>query len=106
MSNNVKNEQVVANNQAATPGEGQVQQTTQEIPAVMYVQQLPQQQPAEPPKENWFKKHWKMLLAGASAVAAVAGSGVLAYQKGKNAGSAQCMQPMNDYNDNSLNPNI
>ena len=104
-NNNVKNEQVVVNNQA-TPAEGQVQQQvpTQEIP-VMMVQQVPQQT-EQPQKENWFKAHWKGILAGASAVAAAVGSGFVAYHKGKNVGMQQPMQPMNDYSDNSLNPNI
>lgn len=102
MSNNVKNEQVTTQ---ATPVEGQVQQPTQDnnIP-VMVVQAVPQ--PAvEEKKPNWFKAHWKGILAGAAAVTAAVGSGFAAYHKGKSVGMQQPMQPV-DYNDNSLNPNI
>lgn len=99
---NVKNEQVAT--QATPVGEQVQQQPTQDTIPVMVVQQVPQQT-EQPQKENWFKAHWKGILAGASAVAAAVGSGFVAYHKGKSVGMQQPMQPV-DYNDNSLNPNI
>lgn len=58
------------------------------------------------PKQNWFKAHWKGLVAGAAAVAGAVGSGFVAYNKGKAAGAAMAQYPNTDNEDYSLNPNI
>ena len=58
------------------------------------------------PKQNWFKAHWKGLVAGAAAVAGAVGSGFVAYNKGKAAGAAMAQYPNTDNEDYSLNPNV
>lgn len=108
MANNNKVDQNV-NNQTNVPVEGQ--QEMQQQPAegnVVFVvpqNQMPGQ-PQQEQKESWLKKHWKVLLAGAGAVATAVGSGFVAYNKGKNAGAAMQMQQPVPYDDNSLNPNL
>lgn len=103
-NNNVKNEQVNAQATPVVNGVPEVQQPVQqEIPVVM-VAAAPQQ-PVVEEKPNWFKKHWKAILTGAAAVATAVGSGVVAYNKGKNVGMNAPVQMPSDY-DNSLNPNI
>ena len=66
------------------------------------------QQTAEEQKGGfgtWVKRHWKGLVAGATATAAAVGSAVVAYKKGKAAG--QCCVPVQqtEPEDYSLNPN-
>lgn len=84
---------------------GQQVQQTAEQPAV---QQPVQQaavpaQTAEPPKQNWLKKHWKGVTAGAAAVVTAVGSAFVAYKKGKAAGIMSVPTPPQE--DYSLDPN-
>lgn len=90
-------QQVVGNDGAASA------QPVQEVPQQVVAAQAPAVVP-ETKEPNFFKKHWKKLVAGAAAVAAAAGSAFVAYNKGKQAG-AVCYPP-NDGEDYSLNPNV
>ena len=96
----------VVNNTQAQPNDGAMNANVQQ-PVNPPVVQTPAPVATTEPKQNWFKRNWKKILAGAGAVAAVVGSGVAAYSKGKkagvNIGYAQAQQPEEDY---SLDPNV
>ena len=88
-----------------TEQQGQVQQQVetpvQQTPE--QVQQQPQVVVVQQPQENWFKRHWKGVVGGVSAIAATAASAVVAYKKGKAAGIMAA--PPAQREDYSLNPN-
>lgn len=63
----------------------------------------PTQTVTEPPKPNWFKRHWKGVTAGAVGVVTAVGSAFVAYKKGKAAGIMSVPQPPAE--DYSLDPN-
>lgn len=52
---------------------------------------------------RWLKRHWKGVVAGLTGTGAIVGSAVVAYKKGKAAGCN--MQPYQEQEDYSLNPN-
>lgn len=76
-----------------------------QVPPQEPVQQAanPAQQTAEPPKQNWFKKHWKGVAGSAAAVVTVLGTGFVAWKKGKAAGIMSVPTPPQE--DYSLDPN-
>lgn len=82
----------------------QVQQTVEQPAVQQPVQQAAAPaQTAEPPKQNWLKKHWKGVTAGAAAVVTAVGSAFVAYKKGKAAGIMSVPTPPQE--DYSLDPN-
>ncbi len=99
--NNVVNgTQEAEGTQAAVNNAAVPQAPVQTVPAVAPAA-------AEPPKqENWFKAHWKGIVAGATATAAAVASTIVAYKKGKANGIASMPQiPTAPDEDYSLNPN-
>jgi hypothetical protein len=83
----------------------QVQQTVEQPAVQQPVQQAaaPAQQQVEPPKPNWFKRHWKGVTAGAVGLVTAVGSAFVAYKKGKAAGIMSVPTPPQE--DYSLDPN-
>lgn len=84
------------------------QQVQQEVPQQQPEQQVQQVQPqvVVVQKEgfgSWLKRHWKGVVAGLTGTLAVGTSAVVAYKKGKSAGTAAAYQQNDD--DYSLNPN-
>ena len=104
MANQNQNNQK-ANNGVVTEPQGQ---QTAGVPAQAETPQVVVQQPAETQKQGfggWLKQHWKGAVAVLTGAAAVGGSAVVAYKRGKAAGIMSVPVPQQEQEDYSLNPN-